>query len=63
MSVLFFIHPDPNYVPDLLLHAFRKIIGPDAVEFPRKDCLYSEVVGFAGTPDKETSPRWFPSDD
>jgi hypothetical protein len=63
MSILFFVHPDPNYVPDLLLHGFRKIIGPDAVEFPRKDCLYSEVVGFVGTPDKETSPRWFPSDD
>jgi len=63
MSILFFVHSDPNYVPDLLLHGFRKIIGPDAVEFPRKECLYSEVVGFVGTPDKEKSPRWFPADD
>lgn len=63
MNVLFIVHPDPNYILDLLLHGFRKIIGPAAVEFPGKDCLYEEVIGFVGMPDEHTIPRWFPAND
>jgi len=59
---LFVVHSNPNYVPDLLLHGFRKIIGPAVVEFPRKDCLYTGDVGYLEKPDQHTVPRWFPPD-
>jgi hypothetical protein len=48
MRVLFLTHSFPNFVPDLLLHGFRKLFGPEAVEFPKKESLYSgDLVGFA----------------
>ena len=45
MRILFICHPYPNYVPDLLLHGLRKIIGDDVVDFPRKDILYDGILG------------------
>ena len=50
--LLFLTHPFPNYVPDLLLHGLRKILGNNVVDFPRKDCLYAGQLG-----------GLFPSDD
>jgi len=44
MNILFFTHPFPNYVPDLLLHGLRKIFGPSVVDYPRKDCIYEGIL-------------------
>jgi hypothetical protein len=41
LDVLVLCHARPNYVPDLLLHGLRKLLGPRAVDFPRKDSLYA----------------------
>ena len=38
--ILFLTDPYPNYVPDLLLHGLREVLGGDVVDFPRKDTLY-----------------------
>jgi glycosyltransferase involved in cell wall biosynthesis len=62
MKVLFLTHPYPNYVPDLLLHGLRKLIGPDVVDFPRKDCLYNGVLGLGVCPSNQLCPGWFPND-
>jgi hypothetical protein len=62
MKILFLIHPYPNYVPDLLLHGLRKLMGPDVVEFPRKDCLYEGVLGLGVCPQNQLCPGWFPED-
>jgi hypothetical protein len=45
MNILFVTHPYPKYVPDLLLHGLRKLLGPKAVEYPRKGCLYEGELG------------------
>lgn len=44
-NVLFLTHPHPNYVPDLLLHGLRKVLGDAVVDYPRKDCLYEGGLG------------------
>lgn len=45
MRVLVLCHHLPNYVPDLLLHGLRKLLGDEVVDFPRKDVLYRGVCG------------------
>jgi hypothetical protein len=62
MRILFLTHPYPNYVPDLLLHGLRKRLGPDVVDFPRKDCLYHGVLGLGVCPPNQLCPGWFPQD-
>jgi hypothetical protein len=62
MNILFVTHPYPNYVPDLLLHGFRKLLGPDVVDFPRKECLYEGVLGLGICPEYQLCPDWFPHD-
>jgi Glycosyl transferases group 1 len=63
MRLLFLTHPYPNYVPDLLLHGLRKLLGPAAVDYPRKDCLYQGVLGMGVCPEDQRCPGWFPSDE
>ncbi|MBI2565401.1 MAG: glycosyltransferase family 1 protein [Candidatus Schekmanbacteria bacterium] len=63
MKILFITHPYPNYVPDLLLHGLRKLLGPDVVDFPRKDCVYDGVLGLGVCPEDQQCPGWFPADD
>jgi hypothetical protein len=62
MKILFLTHSYPNYVPDLLLHGLRKLLGPDVVDFPRKDCLYHGVLGLGVCPPNHLCPGWFPAD-
>ena len=62
MKLLFLTHPYPNYVPDLLLHGLRKLLGPDVVDVPRKDCLYNGVLGLGICPPNQLCPGWFPPD-
>lgn len=59
--ILFLTHPYPNYVPDLLLHGLRKLLGPDVVDYPRKDSLYTGQL-FGISPDDQLCPQWFPPD-
>lgn len=63
MKILFLTHPYPNYVPDLLLHGLRKLLGSDAVEFPRKDCLYTGHLGPGVHMENQLCPGWFPDDE
>jgi len=62
MKILFITHPHPNYVPDLLLHGLRKLLGPDVVDYPRKNCLYEGVLGVGVCPDDQRCPDWFAPD-
>ena len=62
MKLLFLTHPYPNYVPDLLLHGLRKLLGADVVDVPRKDCLYNGVLGLGICPPNQLCPGWFPPD-
>jgi len=62
MNILFLTHSYPNYVPDLLLHGLRKILGDHVVDYPRKDCLYEGVLGLGVCPPEQRSARWFPDD-
>ena len=62
MNILFFTHPYPNYIPDLLLHGLRKLLGPRVVDYPRKDCLYNGVLGLGVCPPEQLCPNWFPHD-
>jgi hypothetical protein len=62
MRILFVTHPYPNYVPDLLLHGLRKLMGPEVVDFPRKDCLYEGILGLGVCPPDQLCPGWFPDD-
>lgn len=62
MKILFVVHDYPNYVPDLLLHGLRKLLGSDVVDYPRKDCLYQGVLGMGVCPEDQLCPRWFPDD-
>jgi len=62
LNILFLTHPYPNYVPDLLLHGLRKLLGPSVVDYPRKDSLYrGELFGIA--PDDQLCPNMFPPDE
>ncbi len=45
MKILMLQHRYPNYVPDLLLHGLRKLLGPEVVDYPRKDALYEGTLG------------------
>lgn len=63
MKILFITHPYPNYVPDLLLHGLRKLVGPDVVDYPRKECLYRGVLGLGVCPEDQLCPGWFPPDE
>ena len=63
MKILFITDSLPNFVPDILLHGLRKIMGPDVVDYPRKDCLYQGILGLGVCPEDQKSPDWFPSDD
>jgi hypothetical protein len=63
MKILFITNPYPNYVPDLLLHGLRKLLGPDVVDYPRKDCLYEGILGVGICPEELRCPGWFPDDD
>lgn len=45
MNVLVLCSAYPNYVPDLLLHGMRKLLGDSAVDYPRKDVLYDGICG------------------
>ena len=60
MNILFLTHPHPNYVPDLLLHGLRKLLGTKVVDYPKKDCLYKGVLGLGTCPDDQLCPNWFP---
>jgi hypothetical protein len=62
MRILFLTHSYPNYVPDLLLHGLRKLVGPEVVDYPRKDCLYQGVLGLGVCPPNQLCPGWFPDD-
>ena len=62
MNILFFTHSYPNYSLDLLLHGLRKLLGPKVVDYPRKDCLYSGVLGLGICPQDQLCPNWFPHD-
>jgi hypothetical protein len=62
MKILFVTHPYPNYCPDLLLQGLRKLLGPDVVDYPRKDCLYQGVLGLGVCPEDQLCPGWFPDD-
>ena len=62
MNILFVTHPYPNYVPDLLLHGLRKLMGADVVDYPKKDCLYQGVLGLGVCPKDQLCPAWFPPD-
>jgi hypothetical protein len=45
MRILMLCHSYPNFVPDLLLHGLRKLLGEDVVDYPRKDALYEGSLG------------------
>ena len=60
MNILFLTHPHPNYVPDLLLHGLRKLLGTKVVDYPKKECLYKGVLGLGTCPDDQLCPNWFP---
>ena len=62
MKILFVTHAYPNYVPDLLLHGLRKLLGSAVVDYPRKDCLYEGILGLGLCPDDQRCPGWFPDD-
>jgi hypothetical protein len=62
MRIAFITHAYPNYVPDLLLHGLRKLLGPNVVDYPRKDCLYEGVLGLGVCPEDQLCPGWFPTE-
>ncbi|KAA3595640.1 MAG: glycosyltransferase family 1 protein [Candidatus Scalindua sp. AMX11] len=61
MNILFLTHPGPNYVPDLLLHGLRKLLGEKVVDYPKKECLYSGLQE-GKHPEIYCDPFWFPDD-
>lgn len=64
MNILFLTHFYPNYVPDLLLHGLRKLLGARVVDYPRKDGLYDgELLGLGITDANQRCVKWFPPDD
>ena len=60
--ILVLCHRYPNYVPDLLLHGLRHIYGDQAVDWPRKDCLYDGVLGLGVCPDNQKFRALMPAD-
>ena len=62
MKILFLTDSHPNYVPDLLLHGLRKLIGQDVIDYPKKQCLYDGVIGLGICPKNQLAPGWFPED-
>lgn len=44
MNILFLTHPYPNFVPDLLLHGLRRLLGHLVVDYPKKDTLYKGML-------------------
>lgn len=62
MRILFLTHEYPNYVPDLLMHGLRKLLGTDLVDYPRKDCVYEGILGLGVCPEGQKSHGWFPLD-
>lgn len=62
MKILFVTHSYPNYVPDLLLHGLRKVLGAEVVDYPKKECVYNGVLGLGVCPDDQLCPGWFPAD-
>ena len=44
-SILMLCHQKPNYIPDLLLHGLRKLLGVAVVDYPRKTALYDGCLG------------------
>jgi len=62
MRLLFITHPYPNYVPDLLLHGLRKLLGDRVVDYPRKDCLYEGFLGTGVADESQLLKNWFPED-
>lgn len=61
MNILFLTHPYPNYVPDLLLHGLRKLLGSQVVDYPRKECLYHQAQGGVW-PELYYEADWFPKE-
>ena len=53
-------HEKPNYIPDLLLHGLRKLLGEAVVDYPRKNALYD---GCLGQPYLEKIPNLMAPDD
>jgi len=62
LKILFVTNPYPNYVPDLLLHGLRKMMGPEIADYPRKDCLYQGILGLGVCAEDQLCPGWFPAD-
>ncbi len=62
MNILFLTHPYPNYVPDLLLHGLRKLMGSRVVDFPMKERLYRGYLGLGVCSEDQLCPNWFPAD-
>ena len=60
MKILFFSDPYPNYVPDLLLHGLRSLMGADVIDYPKKECLYDGVLGTGVYERGQLCPQWFP---
>lgn len=63
MRILFLTHPYPNYVPDLLLHGLRKLLGGRVVDYPKKNCLYEGVLGTGVADESQLIRDWFPPDE
>ncbi len=61
MKILFITDSFPNYVPDLLLHGLRKLLGEQVVDYPRKECLYEGVKEGIHT-EMYYETFWFPAD-
>lgn len=61
MNILFLTHPFPNYIPDLLLHGLRKISETRVIDYPKKECLYSQPEE-ANCPEIYYDTNWFPED-
>ncbi|MCX8027199.1 MAG: hypothetical protein N3A62_05015 [Thermodesulfovibrionales bacterium] len=62
VRILFLTHPYPNYVPDLLLHGLRKLLGERVVDYPKKECLYEGYLGTGVSDENMLLKGWFPQD-
>ena len=56
MKVLFLTSSDQDNLEDAALHGFRTLLGPDCVDYPRKDVLYR---GYAARPPDQCYGRLF----
>jgi hypothetical protein len=59
MKILLLTSAYPNMVPDFLLHGMRKLLGDDAVDYPRKHPLYE---GVCGQPNSDRLPNYMGDD-